>query len=79
MAEKADADEKDQTQPTVQRRVVERTLIHEVEEQPPGPNATTEPPEGHYFTMPDGTEVNAFGEPKGSKEDKARRAAGTIA
>lgn len=40
-----------------------------------GPNATTEPadPKEHYFVATDGTtHVNAWGEVKGSPEDKKR-------
>lgn len=39
-----------------------------------GPNARTEPddPKKHYFETPDGRKVNAWGEVKGSPEDKKR-------
>jgi hypothetical protein len=40
-----------------------------------GPNAKTEPekPEEHYYVAADGkTHINAFGEVKGSPEDKKR-------
>lgn len=46
-------------------------------EGPTGPNATTDPenPEEHFFLASDGkTKVNAFGEEKGSAEDKKRMA-----
>jgi hypothetical protein len=45
------------------------------EEGETGPNATTEPesPAEHYFLATDGkTQINAFGEKKGSDEDKRR-------
>jgi hypothetical protein len=47
-------------------------------EGPTGPNATTNPenPAEHYFLAADGkTKVNAYGEEKGSPEDKRRMAA----
>lgn len=47
-------------------------------EGPTGPNASTDPedPAEHYFLAADGkTKVNAFGEEKGSPEDKRRMAA----
>jgi hypothetical protein len=71
MPEKQD----DKPQTMVQRQVVERTVVRETVEEPPGPNASTEPedPEGHYFLAPDGeTKINAWGEKKGSPEDKKR-------
>ncbi len=47
-------------------------------EGPTGPNASTEPedPAEHYFLAADGkTKINAYGEEKGSPEDKRRMAA----
>lgn len=44
---------------------------------PTGPNVTTEPedPKAHYFIASDGeTKINAWGEEKGSPEDKKRMA-----
>jgi hypothetical protein len=70
MAEKAD--EKDERPRTF---VMEKVVTREVSEPAPGPNATTEikDPETHYFLASDGkTKVNAFGEVKGSPEDKIR-------
>jgi hypothetical protein len=62
-----------------QRQVIRERTVVETNDPPPGPNATTEPPENQYFVAPNGDEVNAFGEKKGSAEDKRRRAAGGIA
>ena len=59
--------------PQVTERIVERT----VKEGPTGENAKTEPenPAEHFFLAADGkTKINAFGEEKGSKEDKQRMA-----
>ncbi len=79
-------DEKQQDQPaaqpaaTVQRQVVERTVVREVTEAPNGPGMTTNPedPKAHYFEIADGEggfrKVNAYGEEKGSPEDKKRMA-----
>jgi hypothetical protein len=67
-----------QSQQTTRTLVRERTVI-ETAEPPPGPNATTEPPSGQYFLNTAGDEVNAWGEKKGSPEDRARRAGGGIA
>lgn len=47
-------------------------------EGPTGPNATTEPkdPAAHYVLAADGkTKLNAYGEEKGSSEDRRRMAA----
>lgn len=58
-------------------QAIERGLASTVEE-PIGPNAQTEPenPADHYFLATDGkTRINAFGEEKGSKEDRQRMAA----
>lgn len=55
--------------------VTERVVTREVREGPLGPNMTTDPedPRNHYFLASDGeTKVNAFGEVKGSPEDKKR-------
>jgi hypothetical protein len=53
-------------------------LALDVDEGETGPNATTEPenPAAHYFLATDGkTQINAFGEKKGSDEDKRRMVA----
>ena len=58
-------------------QAIERGLASTVE-GPTGPNATTDPedPGEHYFLAADGkTKVNAYGEEKGSAEDKRRMAA----
>lgn len=76
MAENPEA--KPAAAPTVQRQVVERTVVREVTEPPPGPNASTEPenPEEHYFLASDGvTKIDSEGNPIDSKEAKQRRAA----
>lgn len=47
-------------------------------EGPTGPNATTDPenPAEHFYLASDGkTKINAYGEEKGSAEDKRRMAA----
>lgn len=56
-------------------QVIERGLAATVE-PPTGPNANTEPedPAAHYFLSTNGKPINAFGEEKGSKEDKQRMA-----
>jgi hypothetical protein len=75
MAEKPD-DRTEQPVPTVQRQVIERQVIREVHEPPPGPNASTDPPEDHYFLATDGvTKINAWGEKLGSPEARQRAAA----
>lgn len=62
-------------QGTQQRQIIERTVVREVTEPPLGPNATTTPPEEHYFLASDGeTKINAWGEEIGSKEAKQRAA-----
>lgn len=76
MAERKQDDEQPAPQPTVQRQVVERTVVREVTEPPPGPNASTDPPDDHHFLASDGeTKINAWGEEIGSKEAKQRAAA----
>ena len=55
-----------------------RAALQGVHEDPPGPNASTDPqdPAEHYFLASDGkTKINAYGEEKGSAEDKRRMAA----
>lgn len=84
MAEKTEdtTDEQPATQPAPapQRQVIRERTVVETNDPPPGPNATTDPPEGQYFIASDGkTEVNAWGEKRGSDEDKRRRAGGGIA
>lgn len=64
------AEQTETTQParqTVEQVVKERAAL--------GPNATTDPakPEDHYYLASDGeTKINAWGEEKGSPEDKKR-------
>jgi hypothetical protein len=55
-----------------------RAALQGVDEGPTGPNASTDPedPAEHYFIAADGeTRINAFGEKKGSAEDKRRMSA----
>jgi hypothetical protein len=55
-----------------------RAALQGTTEEPAGPNATTEveKPAEHFFLASDGkTKLNAFGEEKGSDEDKRRMAA----
>lgn len=57
-----------------QNVVTERVVTREVKEVPLGPNMTTDPPNpaDHYFVNTNGDHINAFGEVKGSPEDKKR-------
>jgi hypothetical protein len=55
-----------------------RAALADVDEPETGPNVNTEPedPAGHYFLATDGkTQINAFGEKKGSDEDRRRMVA----
>lgn len=71
-------DDKAAAAPTTQRQVIERTVVREVTEPDNGPNMATDPddPEKHYYRIPDGEgrfrRINAWGEEKGSPEDKKR-------
>jgi hypothetical protein len=55
-----------------------RAALQGVNEEPTGPNASTDPenPAEHFYLASDGkTKINAYGEEKGSAEDKRRMAA----
>lgn len=65
----------DKDEPQAKPLVTERVVTREVNEPAPGPNMSTDPedPAAHYFLASDGeTKINAWGEVKGSPEDKKR-------
>lgn len=82
----AERDEEKAAAPTPRRAVMPdhatiqqlRAALQPMDEDPPGPNASTDPedPAEHFFVAADGeTKINAYGEKKGSAEDKRRMAA----
>jgi hypothetical protein len=54
--------------------LVDPVTRQRVEEPAPGPNASTEVTDEHFFLSTDGRRINSFGEEIGSDEDKRRRA-----
>jgi hypothetical protein len=84
MAERKDEDQAQQPAPAARTTATAQQLAQAIErglaatvEPPTGPNANTQPenPAEHYYLSTNGKQVNAFGEEKGSKEDKQRMAA----
>lgn len=64
-----------EAQQTAQQPIVtERVVTREVKEPANGPGMATNPekPDEHHFLSTDGRKINAFGEEKGSPEDKKR-------
>jgi hypothetical protein len=84
MAERKDEEQAQQPAPAARTSATAQQLAQAIErglaatvELPTGPNANTQPedPAEHYFLSTNGKKVNAFGEEKGSREDKQRMAA----
>jgi hypothetical protein len=78
MAERSN-DEPRAATPAVTTQDVAKALadLTRAPEGPTGENASTDPkdPAEHFFLTSDGRKVNAYGEEKGSKEDRQRMAA----